>query len=429
MKHYQQLLLLLLLIGFIFPCKGDGTNLQHMTAMADRIILVTFVDRGITRSSIASLTTGYRPSNNYNTSTWSRNVAARLETEYHLKNLAEWPVTELGVQCVVFGVSDNHSMEEILTILAKDPQVELVQRMGIFNTYATQSSIKDPYYNLQTSAQTLQLEQIHRITTGKNVRIALVDTGVELNHPDLVGQILATADYSKGNTEQFSADVHGTAVAGIIAAIKDNDIGIVGVAPNAEIIALKACWIQQGVNQAVCNSFTLALAINKAIKMDVDILNLSLGGPNDPLVERLIDKAIEKGIIVVAADPGSYRPGGRFPASKDNVISVFRSLEQSGGKSLGNSTVIAPGIDILTTTPTATYAFLTGCSFAAAHVSGIAALLLEINHDLTPQDIINLLVTTQKGIDSTAGGIDLLAVINEAQRMAQRRSVLDYLFN
>jgi subtilisin family serine protease len=119
---------------------------------------------------------------------------------------------------------------------------------------------------LQTSAQTLQLEQIHRITTGKNVKIALVDTGVELNHPDLIGQISTTADYTKGNTEQFSADVHGTAVAGIIAAIKDNNIGIVGVAPNAEIIALKACWIQQGVSQAVCNSFTLALAIKKRSK-------------------------------------------------------------------------------------------------------------------------------------------------------------------
>ncbi len=417
MRHYQQLMLVLL-FGVVFPCMGAETDIQQMTAKADRIILVTFVDRGIMRGSFSSLTTGYRPSNNYKTSTWSRNVATRLATDYQLKNIAEWPVTELGVQCVVFEISDTRSMEEILTVLAKDSQVEMVQPMGVFKTYATQSKRKDPYYKLQTGVQALQLEQIHRITTGKNIRIALIDTGVELNHPDLTGQITDTFDFTKENSRQFSTDVHGTAVAGIIAAIKNNGIGVVGVAPNAEVLALKACWLQQGMTHATCNSFTLALAINKAIKMDVDILNLSLGGSPDPLVERLIDKAIEKGIIVVAADPGSYRPEGRFPASKKNVISVFRSLEQSGKKSLGNSTVIAPGIDILTTIPTATYDFLTGCSFAAAHISGIAALLLEINPDLTPQDIMNLLLASRKKGDSAgAGEVDLLAALIKLQRI------------
>lgn len=415
MKHYQPLLLLLLL-GFISPYTGAETEIQHMTAMADRVILVTFVDRGISRSSIASLTTRYRPINNYNTSTWSRNVAARLAKDYQLKNLAEWPVTELGVQCVVFEISDNRSMEEVLMAVASDPQVELVQQMGVFKTYATQVKNNDPYYKLQTGIQALHLEQVHRFTTGKNIRIALVDTGVELNHPDLDGQISSSYDFTKEKSKRFSIDKHGTAVAGVIAAIKNNSTGIVGVAPASKVIALKACWLQQGKTHATCNSFTLALAINRAIKMDVDILNLSLGGSPDPLVERLINKAIEKGITVVAADPGSYRPGGRFPASKENVISVFRALEQVGKNQLGNNSVIAPGIDILTTIPAATYDFMTGCSLAAAHISGIAALLLEINPDLSPHDIMNILVTTRKeGESQGTGKVDLFAAITRLQ--------------
>ncbi len=417
MRHYQQLLLVLL-FGVVFPCNGAETDIQQMTAKADRTILVTFVDRGIMRSPFSSLTTGYRPSNNYKTSTWSRNTATRLSADYQLKNIDAWAVTELGVQCVVFEFSDTRSMEEILTLLAKDPQVEMVQPMGVFKTHATKSKRKDPYSKFQTGVQSLQLEQVHRITTGKNIKIALIDTGVELNHPDLAGQISTTGDFTKEHAKQFSTDLHGTAVAGIIAAIKNNGIGGVGVAPDAEVLALKACWLQQGMTHATCNSFTLALAINKAIKMDVDILNLSLGGSSDPLVDRLIDKAIEKGIIVVAADPGLYRSEERFPASKKNVISVQLSRKQSETKSLDNNTIIAPGIDILTTIPTATYDFLTGSSFSAAHVSGIAALLLELKPDLTPQAIMNLLISSRKKDDSVgAGDVDLLAALTLLQEL------------
>jgi subtilisin family serine protease len=340
-----------------------------------------------------------------------------LAKDYQLENIAEWPVTELGVQCVVFRIPDNHSMEEIIKAVGSDPQVQLVQRMGVFSIYATETQGNDPYYKLQASMQALQLEDIHRSTTGKGVKIALIDTGVELNHPDLAGQISDHHDFTKEDFKHFS-DKHGTAVAGVIAAVKDNGTGIVGVAPGAKVIVLKACWQSKGMTRASCNSFTLALAINRAIKMDVDILNLSLGGLSDPLVEQLVDKAIERGITVVAADPGSYRPRGRFPASKENVISVFRAWEQSGKNQLENSTVIAPGINILTTIPPATYDFMTGCSFSAAHVSGVVALLLEINSDLTPHDIMNLLVTTRKKAGSVgAGEVDPLAAITKLQGM------------
>ena len=122
----------------------------------------------------------------------------------------------------------------------------------------------------------------------------------------------------------FSGDKHGTAIAGVIAARANNGMGIVGIAPGAKLIALKACWpTPSGSIEAVCNSFTLALAINTAIKMGVDILNLSLTGPEDPLISKLLKIATGRGIVVVAADPGTSSPTAhRFPALMEDVIAV-----------------------------------------------------------------------------------------------------------
>jgi subtilisin family serine protease len=392
-----------------------------MASLAKNTILVTFVDRTITRRPIASLTGSYRPSNNYKSSTWSRNITAKLAREYQLRSVFEWPISELGVQCVVYEISDDKSVDEVLKTLAGDMQVESVQRMGIFKMHATTASYRDPYYKLQANMHDLRLEEVHRLTTGKNVKIALIDTGVDLNHPDLKGQISPANNFTGHISKEFSGDLHGTAVAGIIAARANNGIGIVGVAPDSRVIAIKACWPhKQGMFQATCNSLTLALAINRAIKMGVDILNLSLGGPPDPLVDRLIDAAIAKGITVIAADPGIDGAGQRFPASMKNVIAAAttRWLSKETERSKQNHTITAPGIDILTTIPQATYDYISGCSIAAAHVSGVVALLLEINPDLSPHEILNLLETTKKQLDSGGSGeIDILAAISKLQEL------------
>jgi subtilisin family serine protease len=169
---------------------------------------------------------------------------------------------------------------------------------------------------------------------------------------------------------------------------KDNGTGIVGVAPDAKLIALKACWPDQADSiEAVCNSFTLALAVNAAIKSGVNILNMSLTGPYDPLLELLLNKAMEKGIIVVAADTGLDSDNERFPASLKNVISVQTSKQPDPHHITLAQLISAPGDKVLTTLPHGTYDFISGSSIAAAEVSGIIALLLEIKPDLTLAEI------------------------------------------
>jgi len=174
---------------------------------------------------------------------------------------------------------------------------------------------------------------------------------------------------------------------------KDNATGITGVAPDAKLIALKGCWPDQADSMAaVCNSLTLALAVNAAIKANVNILNMSLTGPEDPLLALLLNKAIQKGIIVVAANADVEKKENEgFPASLKNVIAV-QSLVQSQTPSQVQATVVnAPGEKVLTTLPHGTYDFISGSSIAAAEVSGIIALLLELKPDLTLAEVKALL--------------------------------------
>ena len=276
--------------------------------------------------------------------------------------------------------------------LQKDRQVSLVQQMHSFQVLGNKQSssrpYNDPYLHLQSGFQSLGIADLHRITTGRGVRIALIDTGVDVDHPDLQGQIRYSENLAPEPTDHNLAEVHGTAVAGILSARPDNGIGIAGIAPDADVFALRACWPNKpGSLAAHCNSLTLALALNQAIHQDSRIINLSFSGPEDALLRQLIEKALAKGIIVIAAVPGKGQIGG-FPANISDVIAVGLGGEANNPD---NPEIIAPGQDILTTVPHQAYDFMTGSSFAAPHVTGVAALLLQLYSDWQAVDVKQLL--------------------------------------
>ena len=196
---------------------------------------------------------------------------------------------------------------------------------------------------------------------------------------------------------------HGTALAGVMAAERGNGQGIAGVAPNAMLLGLRACWEQPGgADRGLCNSFTLARALHFAVVARPGVLNLSLQGPEDPLLSRLLLRAIADGTTVVAAYD-SRRPG-RFPASLPGVIAVAEPT--AAGLNPPPGLLRAPGVDILSTAPGGGYAYVSGSSIAAAHVSGAAALLLEIAPHAGPARIASLLRSTARldeGDDGAAG--------------------------
>ena len=388
------------------------------SSRAERRILVTFVDRSIDRASLGRAANQYRPRGEYQNSAWSRRIAKRLAEEYRLYQVAEWPITALGVHYVVYEIASDQSIEQVLESVSRDKRVESVQRMYVFRV------VSDPYYRLQTALHVMQIDAAHRWATGRSVTVAIIDTGIDLNHPDLKGQVAASRDFVADYPSTFIDDIHGTAVAGVIAALADNGEGIIGTAPNAELIALRACWSEKAnSSDAVCDSLTLAGALNHVIELKADIVNLSLAGPTDPLLSRLIDWAVAQGIIVVAADPENPDPSQNFPASMDKVIAV-RPAHTPEGADPPTTTkqIVAPGSEVLTTFPHSAYTFMSGSSLAAAHVSGVVALLLEVQPGLSTTQLKKVLQTTVGG---SVPALDLRVsqIVNACRAIAKLRGM------
>ncbi|MBK8816664.1 MAG: S8 family serine peptidase [Methylococcaceae bacterium] len=394
-------------------CKTDNNSKSDVYALldqknADRLLLVGFTDNTINSIKSTASPTSYRQRGSYGSSTWSERITNDLAEDYGLEKLSEWPMTAVGVHCVVYRVAGNDSVSSAIEKLSKDDRVELVQNMNVFKTRANYD--KDPYFKLQTNLQQMEISLAHGKATGRNITIGLIDTGVDFDHPDLTGQISKNQNFAEEISGSFTTDIHGTAVAGVMVAKKDNAKGIIGVAPNAKVFALKACWPDKKDDiEAVCNSFTLAFAVNTAIKAGVDILNMSLTGPQDPILELLLKEAIAKGIIVVAADTGSGKTSENFPASLKDVISV-RSINKLD--SLKNN-ISAPGDKILTTLPHGTYDFISGSSIAAAEISGVVALLLELKPNLTVTEAHSVLQGSKLlSKDGILAGVNANAAVN-----------------
>jgi subtilisin family serine protease len=385
MKSFRLVLLLSLLV-LLNACTNsiDMHRLGDSTAPEDRRLVVAFVDRTINRALPGNALDGYRVRGQYSNSGWSERVARELVDRHHIELIAQWPVTALGVSCVVYEVPEQFQLQQVMADLQHDREVALVQRMQTFDAQGDQrvsSESPDPYLPLQAGFKVPGITELHKISTGRGVRIALIDSGVDLDHPDLRGQIKYSENLAPEPPDHNLADMHGTAVAGVLSARPGNGIGIAGIAPDAEIFAFRACWPDQpGALAARCNSFTLALALNQAIRMNSHIVNLSLSGPEDPLLRQLIEKALATGVIVVAAVSGKDQAGG-FPANVPGVIAVGQ------GNETNRPEIIAPGRDILTTVPNQAYDFMTGSSFATPHVAGLAALLLQLNPSWQTADV------------------------------------------
>ncbi|MEP7294749.1 MAG: S8 family serine peptidase [Burkholderiales bacterium] len=294
-----------------------------------------------------------------------RRVAVQLASEHGLAMTGDWPMPLLGVDCFVMNVPPDRSPDRIAQDLSRDARVSWAQAMNVYRAQGHD----DPLFTLQPAESEWQLAALHDTVTGRQVRVAVIDSGVERTHPDLARQIEASEDFVSGRSP--TAETHGTAVAGIIAAQADNGLGIAGVAPQARVLALRACW-QATVDATLCSSLSLAQALHFAITHDARVINMSLSGPPDRLLGRLLDTALARGIAVVAAADRAA-PDGGFPAAHAGVIGVA----DTGQGEVVPGAVRAPGRDIPTTLVGARWGLVSGTSYAAAQVSGLLALLRE----------------------------------------------------
>ncbi len=280
----------------------------------------------------------------------------------------------------------------------------------------------EPLSDEEWALDTLRVKRAWRETTGNpGVVIALVDSGIEMSHPDLrdrlytnPGEIAGNGIDDDGNglvDDIHGWDIvdddndpgdptvgHGTEVAGVALASL-NGIGVVGIAPTATLLPIRACTNS-------CGLFDVAWGIVYAVDSGADIINLSLGGFAQPgPLSDALDYAQSKGVLVVAAagNTATDVDGQQFvPASLPNpnmvtVAATDRTDRLWDGSNTGKTTIDvgAPGVEIATTTLSSLGSFgsVTGTSFSAAQVSGTAALMLSVNPALAPEELIQRLGT------------------------------------
>ena len=295
-----------------------------------------------------------------------QHLARRIARQYGLTLVDDWAMPMIGVDCFVMVVPQGRSTKAAAEQVSHDSDVDWAEAAQLYSTRG--AAHNDPLYAAEPAAGQWHLADLHRIANGRGTVVAVVDSGIDARHPDLAGQVAVNRNFVSG--QPLVAEQHGTAVAGIIAAKADNRVGIAGVAPGARLLGLRACW-QRG-SSATCDTLSLAKALYFAVENHPDVINLSLSGPDARLLHEILNIAYARGIAVVAAfDP--KLPGGGFPASLPGVIAVS-DTPVAGTR---NDVYAAPGRDIPTTQPGGRWFLVNGSSFAAAHVSGLLALMRE----------------------------------------------------
>jgi len=340
---------------------------------------------------------GYGTTTNYRVSATASAVIKDLSRRYSLTLVSEWPIEQLQMHCVLFRIPPGTTREAVIEKLMQDKRVLIAQPLNEFQS-ATSPSFDDPYARLQTNVNALDVAEAHNFSRGAGIRVAIIDTGVDVEHPDLAGRTQLTRNYVDDDAAEFRNDRHGTQVAGLIAAAANNGIGIVGVAPDVKLLAYKACWQPSPSSAGRCNSFTLAQALADALGAKAQVVNLSLVGPSDPLLEALVEKTIEAGVIVVGAV--SDDPRLSFPAKLPRVLPV---TEAETSVDDGSEILRAPARDIVTLVPNGHYDFASGSSLATAQVTGVVALLLAKNQRLGVDRLRALLSQSTEKHDTTRG--------------------------
>lgn len=236
---------------------------------------------------------------------------------------------------------------------------------------------------------------------GNGIKIAIVDTGVECSHPDLLSDSKCVEDWVAPSLAPYGVTTgdlvgHGTHVAGIAAASTDNGNGIAGVGINAKVGSLKACWCLEylegyGCIYAGCTDAAISEAIFHAKDNGYQVINMSLGGPHSDTLKNAVDQALEAGMVLVASAGNSYEYNDismSYPAAYPGVVAVAATDQYDNLASFSNFgswvDVAAPGTNILSAYPSAgcggaanCYSWMSGTSMASPIVAGAAALVLD----------------------------------------------------
>ena len=329
-----------------------------------------------------------------------------------------------GVTIIRARLDGGRSARTVLSQMARDTRIASAQPNYV---YALQQAVPPaaarPGSQPQYIVEKLRLGDAHKLARGANIRVAVIDSGVDLAHPELAGVAAGSFDALEGPAQPHA---HGTGMAAAILA----QAQLQGVAPAARLLAARAFSGSAGPAAASGTTFHILAALDWAAGEGARIFNLSFAGPQDRLMSLALAGARGKGIVAVAAaGNGGAKAAPLYPGADPNVIAVTATDAEDKPLVWANRgnyiAVAAPGVDVLAAEPSGRYAFSSGTSIAAAHVSGLVALILEKRPDLTPDGVRRLLTDSAfdlgvKGRDPVfgAGRIDAPAALARAAQIS-----------
>jgi subtilisin family serine protease len=329
----------------------------------------------------------------------------------------------IGSTVFRYRIADGRQVPDVVRALEQDLRIASVQPNFIYRL--ADDPARNSMSGTQYAAAKMHLPEAHRFSTGQGVVVAVIDSGIDSANPELAGSIADALDVVDGLARPHK---HGTAVAGIIGARAN----LMGVAPGAKLLAIRAFAGEGGKLGEGDTTDHIVRSIEWAHQRGARVVNMSFTGPRDPLLSRELRAGTEKGIVFVAA---AGNEGPNAAAADDSVIAVTATDAADKLYPAANRgphiCLAAPGVNVLVTAPSDAYEFRSGTSLAAAHVSGVVALLLQSRPDLSPKAMRTILLNRARHLGTETGNdgdcriglTDALAMVTESGEKHAPREV------
>ncbi len=323
-----------------------------------------------------------------------QNAAAGIAQDYNITLVESTAIGLINTTVARYRIPDNRTIETVLATLLADTRVGTAQPNYLY--FLQDGTRAGKAAALQYALGKLAIPGAHQHATGEGITIALIDSGVDVSHPELAG---ARIEIRNAVTDiPFAAEKHGTALAGVLVAQEK----LLGVAPGSRLLAVRAFYKGAAGSQET-TSLILAQALDWSAAQGARVVNMSFAGPEDPLFGQVIDAASEKGVFLVAAagNEGAEAPKAH-PAAHDRVAAVTATDSQNLIYDQANRgdhiDVAAPGVDILVPAAGSGYEMISGTSLSAAYISGIYALMLERSGGAADSNPIEILKNTAQDL-------------------------------
>lgn len=400
-RGQMRLLCLLFVLQFIQSCATTQDKVNNIEF--DKPLLLVIEDpRGERKKFGAHSSPGYAANVEYSEDPALQRAARRIVEDYALIAGQQWPLRSLGVHCIVI----ETPTPEVLMRLKQDHRVKWVQDFNQFNTELSESpdvekelQLKDssiidshtidaPVMESPITSPLIMTPYVKLPNRGHGINILVIDTGLNTQLPAFSDTRMQYKDFVS-DAKDGQDEIHGTAVTALLGARVDNaDMPMKGMMSDANLMHYRGCW-QQGEGKGICTTLTLALALEAAIEATPDVINLSLSGPADRVLEALVDKLLARGTIIVSAHDSKRDQNNRFPQAQPGIIYAY-GMSDAVPYDISSNTFLASA-SAVSLSPQGAFDVYSGHSIATPQITAMAASLIGKDPTIDQKSIANRL--------------------------------------